>query len=60
MSILEYNAEKHLQVIKEEGLDEGITGAVEILKKMDIDIDTISEKICEQYHLTPDQAKKYL
>ena len=72
VSILEYSAEKHLQVIKdegydigheeghEEGLNEGITGAVEILKKMGIDLDTISANICEQFHLTPDQAKKYL
>ena len=96
VSILEYSAEKHLQVIKDEGydigheegfqeghslgiqegiqqgiqqgipqghksgLDEGITGAVKLLKDMKLDADTISAKICEQYHLTPEQAKQYL
>ena len=44
----------------ESGLDEGIEGAVEILKDMNLDNSSISEKICEKYHLSPEQASKYL
>ncbi|WP_027215823.1 hypothetical protein [Butyrivibrio fibrisolvens] len=68
VSILEYSAERHLQAIKDEGydighedgLDEGISGAVALLKDMGLDSSSISKKICEQYHITSEQANKYL
>ncbi len=68
VSILEYSAERHLQAIKDEGYDighedglnEGISGAVALLKDMGLDSSSISKKICEQYHITSEQANKYL
>ena len=64
VSVLEYSAERHMQAIRDEsfdlGLDKGITGAVKLLKEMNLDNATILQKICETYELTPDQAKKYL
>ena len=52
MSILEYSAEKHMQVIKDEGfelgLDQGIKGAVELLRETGLDDEIILEKICEK------------
>ena len=43
-----------------EGLKEGISGAVSLLKKMGLDETAISEKICEQYNISMEQAKEYL
>lgn len=76
MGVLEYSAERHMQAIKDEGydlgleqgleqgraegLDEGIAGAVELLKELGLDEATTIKKVCEKYHLTPDQARKYL
>ena len=72
VSVIEYSAERHMQAIKEEGyeeglsqghangLKEGISGAVSLLKEMGLDETAISEKICEQYNISTEQAKKYL
>ena len=53
----------HANGLKEgikEGLKEGISGAVSLLKEMGLDEAAISEKICEQYNISTEQAKKYL
>lgn len=42
-----------------QGLDTGISGSVEILRSMNLDDDTIIEKICQQYGLDKEAAKKY-
>ncbi|MBQ3796778.1 MAG: Rpn family recombination-promoting nuclease/putative transposase [Butyrivibrio sp.] len=55
-SILEDGIEKGIG----QGRDEGITGAVMLLRGLGLDDKAISEKICEQYNLSPKQAKKYL
>ena len=76
VSVIEYSAERHMQAIKEEGyeeglsqghangikegLQEGISGAVSLLKEMGLDETAISEKICEQYNISMEQAKEYL
>lgn len=72
VGIIEYSAERHMQVIKDEGydlghedghtqgLDEGIRGTVAILREMGLDDEAIVKKICKQYNLTPEKARKYL
>ena len=72
MSVIEYSAERHIQVIAEEnyehgfkdgkssGISEGIIGSIALLRKDGKDEATITEWIGEQYSLTPDQVKKYL
>ncbi len=42
------------------GLDQGISGAVEILKSLDVDDDTIVKKIVEKYGISEEKAKEYL
>lgn len=72
MSVIEYSAERHIQVIAEEnyehgfkdgksaGISEGIIGSIAILKKAGKDDATIMEWISEQYNLSLDQVEKYL
>ena len=76
VGVIEYSAERHLQAVKSEGYDEGldagiqigvtqgldtgIIGAVAIMRGLNLSDDSIIEKICQQYGLTTDQAKKYL
>lgn len=45
---------------RETGIEEGIKGTVSILKNLGIPIQTILVNIQEQYHLSPENAKKYL
>lgn len=54
--VLEYEA----KTIKREGIKEGIQGAVSILKNLNIPPQTILLQIQEQYHLSPEEARKYL
>lgn len=62
--VLEYEA----KTIKREGIAEGraeerekgIRDTVSILKNLDIPQQTILAKIQEQYHLSPEDSKKYL
>ncbi len=54
--VLEYEA----KTIKKEGIREGIEGTVSILKNLGIPPQTILVKIQEQYHLSPEESKKYL
>lgn len=58
--VLEYEAKP----IKREGIAEGraedIRDTVSILKNLDIPQQTILAKIQEQYHLSPEDSKKYL
>lgn len=66
--VLEYEA----KIIKREGIAEGraegiaeereksIRDAVTILKNLDIPQQIILSKIQEQYHLSPEDSKKYL
>ncbi len=48
------------QINVEKGIEQGIKGTVSILKNLDIPQETILVKIQEQYHLSPEEAKKYL
>ena len=54
--VLEYEA----KTIKREGIKEGIKGTVSILKNLGIPQQTILDNIQEQYHLSPEDSKKYL
>lgn len=55
VSVLEYNAERHWQAIR----DENIIITIDILKEVGCNEEFIKEKICEKFHLTPEQTKKY-
>ena len=44
----------------DDGLDKGIQGAVEILRKIGRSDQDIMKDISDQYHLSEEQAKKYL
>lgn len=54
--VLEYEA----KTIRNEGLDEGIRGAVSALKKLNIPIQNILTIIQEEYKLSLETAKKYI
>ena len=60
----EYNEAEVKELFKEEGriegLDEGIIGAIVILRGLGLDDAAITEKIMTQCKLTLDEAKKYL
>ncbi len=60
----EYNESKVMELFKEdgkrEGLDEGISGTVSILRSMNVDDKIIVQKLCEQYDLIEKEAEKYL
>lgn len=66
--VLEYEAKwiKREGLIegREEGLmkgrEEGIRGTVSVLRELGIPVQTILEKIQEEYHLSPEVSKKYL
>ena len=68
MSVLEYNEELHIKNVHQDGydeghglgLDEGISGAVALLRSMGLEDSVILQKICEQYNLKEVDAKKYL
>ncbi len=42
------------------GVDKGISGAVSILRQIGMDEGLIVDKLCKQYNLTDEQARKYL
>lgn len=44
----------------EQGIEQGIKGTVSILKNLGIPQQTILAKVQEQYHLSLEEAKKYL
>ena len=48
------------QGIYNEGLDQGIIGAVELLREDGHDDQTIIQRIMSKYHLTLEAAKKYV
>jgi len=62
--VLEYEAKtikrEGIKEGKEEGIKEGIGGTVSILKNLGVLPQTILVKIQEQYHLSYEDAKKYL
>ena len=68
MNVIEYSAERHIQVIAEEnyehgfkdGKSESIIGSIVLLRKAGKDDATIMEWISEQYNLSLDQVEKYL
>ncbi len=72
VGVIEYSAERHLKAVKSEGYDEGyetgygtgyddgIKGAVKIMRSLGMDDNTIVIKLCEQYGLSNEMAKKYL
>lgn len=45
---------------KNQGLDQGIIGAVELLREDGHDDQTIIQRIMSKYHLTLEAAKKYV
>ena len=45
---------------REEGREEGIRGTVNLLKELNIPLQTILVKIQQQYNLSPEASKKYL
>lgn len=52
--------EEGLMKGREEGREEGIRGTVSVLRELGIPVQTILEKIQEEYHLSPEVSKKYL
>ncbi len=64
MSTLECTAEEYYQVVADEnydkGLSQGILGAVNLLRSMGINDETIIQKIMAEYNLSRDEARKYL
>ena len=48
------------QINVEKGIEQGIKGTVSILKNLGIPQETILVKIQEQYHLSLEEAKRYL
>ena len=56
----EYNEAEVMELFKEEGRIEGISGTVKILRDMNVSEAEIIQKICKQYHLTEEEAKKYM
>lgn len=58
--VLEYEAKTILNKGREEGLDEGIRGAVSVLKKLNIPLQNILAIIQEEYKLSLETAKKYI
>lgn len=58
--VLEYKAKTIKREGIKEGKTEGIKGAVSILKNLNIPSQTILLQIQEQYHLSPEDAQKYL
>ena len=43
-----------------QGIKQGISGAVAMLRSMNVEDSVILKKICEQYNLTEEKAKEYL
>ena len=64
MLLAEWNEQDAIESIKKaehkEGLEEGIIGAVQILKSIGMDDESIINKISEQYNLSYDKAKTYI
>lgn len=76
MSTLECTAEEYYQVVADEnydkglsqgisqgisqGLSQGILGAVNLLRSVGTDDETIVQKIMTEYSLSRDEARKYL
>ena len=60
----EYNEAEVMELFKEEGRAEGkiegISGTVKILRDMNVSESEIIQKICKQYNLTKEEAKKYM
>lgn len=53
-------AELLLEEGRKEGREEGIRGTVSVLKGLKVPIETILQKIQEEYDLSPETAQKYL
>lgn len=49
--------EEGLMKGREEGREEGIRGTVSVLRELGIPVQTILEKIQEEYHLSPEVSK---
>ena len=45
---------------REEGREEGIRGMVSILKDMNVPVQTILEKLQEEFNMSLETAKKYI
>ena len=58
--VLEYEAKTILNKGREEGLDEGIRGAVSALKKLNIPLQHLLAIIQEEYKMSLEAAKKYI
>lgn len=58
--VLEYEAKTIRNEGIEEGIEKGIKGTVSILKELKIPPQTILLRIQEQYHLSPEDSRKYL
>ena len=44
----------------ERGLEQGILGAIDLLKSMGMELPLIKQKIRAQYHLTKEEAVRYM
>lgn len=64
VSIFEYDAEKHIKMEKEEsfeeGLEQGIQGAVNICRSAKLNKSETKEAILKQYSLTEEKADEYI
>ena len=58
--IWEEAEEKGRKMGREEGREEGIRGTVNLLKELNIPLQTILVKIQQQYNLSPETSEKYL
>ncbi len=60
MVLFEYDENLHYKTLREEGREEGIYGAVDILRSCGLADSTIKEKIMEKFSLTEPKAEVYL
>ena len=60
MVLFEYDEDLHFKTLREEGREEGIYGAVDLLRSCGLADSTIKEKIMEKFSLTESQAEGYL
>ncbi len=58
--IWEEAEEKGRKMGREEGREEGIRGTVNLLKELNIPLQTILVKIQQQYNLSPETSEKYI
>ena len=64
MCLEEYDAEFHEKSLRQEGIiegrQEGILGAIHLLKSVGLDEDTIIHKISQEFNLTVEEASSYV